>query len=101
MNTGELYTCLPELAGREIQKICYCERKDGAGMAANLYLEFADGSHFEIYADAELRFTGLKQFDPAIGSIVDRAFTQAKKEGKAAKVNRIGCVLIEYGSLLK
>jgi hypothetical protein len=51
-----------------------------------LYLEFNDGSHFEIYADAEMRFTGIIPYDPDIGSIVQRTFIIAKTSNLTAAI---------------
>lgn len=69
---------LPQLVGKEIKKVCYCEPRTQYGQSGSLYLEFDDGSHFEIYADAALRFTGMIKFNPQIGSIAENKINMAK-----------------------
>ncbi len=67
----------------------------------NLYFEFDDGSHFEMYADAEMRFTGIIEFDPHLGSIVERTFTLAKTSTLiAVKVDESGIAFSDPSLLL-
>jgi hypothetical protein len=98
MKIDEIYKCLPQLVGRKITKICYCEKESDYRPSGNLYIEFADGSHFEIYANAELRATGIIPYDPCMGSIVERIFALATASPLlAAKVDDTG-VSVTYAN---
>ena len=73
-----IYAALIALSEKKITKICYCKPVTAGSPLCNLYFEFDDGSHVEIYADAEMLSPGLIGYDPRIGSIVDRTFAIAK-----------------------
>ncbi len=99
MYEGEVSQYLPQLVGKEIKKVCYCEPRSRHGQSGSLYLEFADGSHFEIYADAPLRFTGIIKYQEHIGSIAESKITMAKTTPLSAAMASADGFLFEPGVL--
>lgn len=92
MEKSEIIKSLPQLTGKKIIKICYSEKNSLFSQSGNLYLEFEDGNHFEIYAAAEMHFTGTIQYDPDLGSIAERTFTMAKTSTLLAAKVEGACV---------
>jgi len=81
-------TSIYKIIGKSIAKVCYCEPTD-VKSPVHFYLEFDDGSHFEMYTNQEIHFCKIIENNEEIGSVVDRIFDLAlKNETIVAKADR-------------
>jgi len=65
-----------QLANKKIARVADCE-PDNKQRPVHLYLEFHDGSHFEIYSQQEMHFTGVVEYKEELGSVAENIFNLA------------------------